>query len=165
MSRLAFHSAGLRMPVYCDHKGRSWMGMVCCASSDSRRWGRVLPPNLPPNYSGLGGSRVGPRRRHQVAEGSFFPRDRCSLCLSKIERYSSNSPSVCSASRASSPLAISRSTLESIQFTKAPNVLRGMGLDHLTKTDSAKQQLTDKGMSGIDPFAARQPRGDGGEPV
>ena len=54
---------------------------------------------------------------------------------------------------------------ESIQFTKAPNVLRGMGLDHLTKTDSAKQQLTDKGMSGIDPFAARQPRGDGGEPV
>src|ERR1700739_2925578 len=26
-----------------------------------------------------------------------------------------------------------------IQFTKAPNVLRGMGLDHLTKTDSARQ--------------------------
>src|SRR6478736_5312375 len=42
----------------------------------------------------------------------------------------------------------------SIQFTKAPNVLRGMGLDHLTKTDSARQQLTDKGMGGTDPFAA-----------
>ena len=42
----------------------------------------------------------------------------------------------------------------SIQFTKAPNVLRGMGLDHLTKSDSAKQQLTDKGMGGTDPFAA-----------
>jgi predicted enzyme related to lactoylglutathione lyase len=35
----------------------------------------------------------------------------------------------------------------SIQFTKAPNVLRGMGFDHLTKSDSAKQQLTDKGGS------------------
>jgi lactoylglutathione lyase len=42
----------------------------------------------------------------------------------------------------------------SIQFTKAPNVLRGMGLDHLTKSDSARQQLTDKGMGGTDPFAA-----------
>jgi lactoylglutathione lyase len=41
-----------------------------------------------------------------------------------------------------------------IQFTKAPNVLRDMGLDHLTKTDSARQQLTDKGMGGSDPFAA-----------
>jgi lactoylglutathione lyase len=45
---------------------------------------------------------------------------------------------------------------KSIQFTKAPNVLRGMGLDHLTKTDSAKQQLTDKGMGGTDPFACRE---------
>jgi predicted enzyme related to lactoylglutathione lyase len=43
---------------------------------------------------------------------------------------------------------------ENIQFTKAPNVLRGMGLDGLTKNESAKQQLTDKGMGGIDPFAA-----------
>jgi predicted enzyme related to lactoylglutathione lyase len=42
----------------------------------------------------------------------------------------------------------------SVQFTKAPNVLRGMGLDQLTKSDSAKQQLTDKGMGGTDPFAA-----------
>ena len=47
----------------------------------------------------------------------------------------------------------------SIQFTKAPNVLRGMGLDHLTKSDSAKQQLTDKGMGGTDPFAAVKNRG------
>jgi lactoylglutathione lyase len=42
----------------------------------------------------------------------------------------------------------------SVQFTKAPNVLRGMGLDHLTKSDSARQRLTDKGMGGTDPFAA-----------
>jgi predicted enzyme related to lactoylglutathione lyase len=41
---------------------------------------------------------------------------------------------------------------ESIQFTKAPNVLRGMGLDHLTKNESANQQLTDKSMGGADPF-------------
>jgi lactoylglutathione lyase len=45
---------------------------------------------------------------------------------------------------------------ENIQFTKAPNVLRGTGLDHLTKNESAKQQLTDKGMGGIDPFRADQ---------
>jgi lactoylglutathione lyase len=43
----------------------------------------------------------------------------------------------------------------SIQFTKAPNVLRGMGLGHLTKTDSARQQLTDKGMGGTDPLAVK----------
>ena len=47
----------------------------------------------------------------------------------------------------------------SIQFTKAPNVLRGMGLDHLAKTDSARQQLTDKGMGGTDPFAAVKNKG------
>lgn len=41
---------------------------------------------------------------------------------------------------------------DNIQFTKAPNVLRGMGLDHLTKNESANQQLTDKGMGGADPF-------------
>ena len=45
---------------------------------------------------------------------------------------------------------------ENIQFTKAPNVLRGIGLDHLTKTESAKQQLTDKGMGGTDPFRGKQ---------
>jgi hypothetical protein len=27
-----------------------------------------------------------------------------------------------------------------------------MGLDHLAKNESAKQQLTDKGMGGTDPF-------------
>ena len=35
---------------------------------------------------------------------------------------------------------------EGIQFTKADNVLRGMGLDGLGKTDKAIQELTDKGM-------------------
>ena len=45
---------------------------------------------------------------------------------------------------------------ENIQFTKAPNVLGGMGLDHLTKNESAKQQLTDKGMGGTDPFRGSQ---------
>lgn len=36
---------------------------------------------------------------------------------------------------------------ENIQFTKAPNVLRGMGLDRLSKSDSAVRELTDKGMA------------------
>ena len=35
---------------------------------------------------------------------------------------------------------------ENIQFTKAPNVLRGMGLTHLTKNDEAKKELAAKGM-------------------
>ena len=34
-----------------------------------------------------------------------------------------------------------------IQFTKAPHVLRGMGLDGLGKTPSAIQELTEKGMA------------------
>jgi lactoylglutathione lyase len=34
-----------------------------------------------------------------------------------------------------------------IQFTKAPNVLRGMGLTNLTKNDNAIKELTDKGMA------------------
>ena len=34
-----------------------------------------------------------------------------------------------------------------IQFTKADHVLRGMGLDDLKKTDSALQELTEKGMA------------------
>jgi lactoylglutathione lyase len=34
-----------------------------------------------------------------------------------------------------------------IQFTKAPNVLRGMGLSHLSKSESAIKELTDKGMA------------------
>jgi len=35
---------------------------------------------------------------------------------------------------------------ENIQFTKAPNVLQGMGLTHLTKNASAKKELAAKGM-------------------
>jgi predicted enzyme related to lactoylglutathione lyase len=36
---------------------------------------------------------------------------------------------------------------DNIQFTKAPNVLRGMGLSHLSKNDNAIKELTDKGMA------------------
>lgn len=36
---------------------------------------------------------------------------------------------------------------DNIQFTKAPNVLRGMGLAHLSKTEKAVKELTDKGMA------------------
>jgi predicted enzyme related to lactoylglutathione lyase len=36
---------------------------------------------------------------------------------------------------------------ENIQFTKAPNVLRAMGLTHLGKNDSATRELTQKGMA------------------
>jgi lactoylglutathione lyase len=35
---------------------------------------------------------------------------------------------------------------ENIQFTKAPNVLRGMGLTHLAKNEKAKKELAEKGM-------------------
>ena len=35
---------------------------------------------------------------------------------------------------------------DNIQFTKAANVLRGMGLAHLTKNESAKKELAEKGM-------------------
>ncbi len=34
-----------------------------------------------------------------------------------------------------------------IQFSKAPHVLRGMGLEHLRKTDEAIQELKDKNMA------------------
>ncbi len=34
-----------------------------------------------------------------------------------------------------------------IQFSKAPHVLRGMGLEHLRKTDRAIQELKDKNMA------------------
>jgi lactoylglutathione lyase len=34
-----------------------------------------------------------------------------------------------------------------IQFTKASNVLRGMGLSHLSKNQAAIKELTDKGMA------------------
>jgi lactoylglutathione lyase len=36
---------------------------------------------------------------------------------------------------------------DNIQFTKAPNVLRGMGLSHLTKNASAENELAKKGMA------------------
>ena len=36
---------------------------------------------------------------------------------------------------------------DNIQFTKAPNVLHGMGLAHLSKNDKAIKELADKGMA------------------
>jgi lactoylglutathione lyase len=36
---------------------------------------------------------------------------------------------------------------DNIQFTKAPSVLRGMGLTHLAKNEKAKKELADKGMA------------------
>jgi hypothetical protein len=34
-----------------------------------------------------------------------------------------------------------------VQFTKAPNVLRGMGLTRLSKNEQALKELTAKGMA------------------
>jgi len=36
---------------------------------------------------------------------------------------------------------------DNVQFTKASNVLRGMGLTHLAKNESAKKELAEKGMA------------------
>ncbi|MBV9833851.1 MAG: VOC family protein [Alphaproteobacteria bacterium] len=36
---------------------------------------------------------------------------------------------------------------DNIQFTKAANVLRGMGLAHLSKNENAVKELTEKGMA------------------
>jgi lactoylglutathione lyase len=36
---------------------------------------------------------------------------------------------------------------ENVQFTKAQNVLRGMGLTHLSKNEKAIKELADKGMA------------------
>jgi lactoylglutathione lyase len=36
---------------------------------------------------------------------------------------------------------------DNIQFTKAPNVLRGMGLTHLGKNEHARKELAEKGMA------------------
>ena len=36
---------------------------------------------------------------------------------------------------------------DNIQFTKAQNVLRGMGLGHLAKNENAIKELSDKGMA------------------
>lgn len=40
---------------------------------------------------------------------------------------------------------------QNIQFTKADNVLRGMGLTHLRKNEQAIRELTDKGMAPAEP--------------
>lgn len=39
---------------------------------------------------------------------------------------------------------------DSIEFTKAPNVLRGVGLTHLAKTERAKHELAEKGMTAVE---------------
>jgi lactoylglutathione lyase len=36
---------------------------------------------------------------------------------------------------------------DNVQFSKAPNVLRGMGLTHLSKNPRAREELAEKGMS------------------
>ena len=36
---------------------------------------------------------------------------------------------------------------DNVQFTKTPSVLRGMGLAHLTKNESARKELAKKGMA------------------
>jgi len=36
---------------------------------------------------------------------------------------------------------------DNVQFSKAPGVLRGMGLSHLTKNESAQAELAEKGMA------------------
>ena len=36
---------------------------------------------------------------------------------------------------------------DNVQFTKAQNVLRGMGLIHLSKNETSIQELTEKGMA------------------
>ena len=38
-------------------------------------------------------------------------------------------------------------TYQNIQYTKAPGVLKGMGLEDLDKTDQAKKELAEKGMA------------------
>ena len=40
-------------------------------------------------------------------------------------------------------------TYQNVQYTKAPGVLRGMGLDGLDKTDEAKKELAEKGMAPV----------------
>jgi lactoylglutathione lyase len=36
---------------------------------------------------------------------------------------------------------------DNVQFSKAPNVLRGMGIENLTKNESALRELAEKGMA------------------
>ncbi len=40
-------------------------------------------------------------------------------------------------------------TYQNIQYTKAPGVLKGMGLEGLEKTDEAKKELADRGMAPV----------------
>ncbi|MEM7121993.1 MAG: VOC family protein [Pseudomonadota bacterium] len=40
-------------------------------------------------------------------------------------------------------------TYQNIQYTKAPGVLKGMGLEGLDKTDEAKKELAEKGMAPV----------------
>ena len=49
---------------------------------------------------------------------------------------------------------------DNIQFTKAPNVLRGMGLTHLAKTEKALSELREKGMASVDPVEGVACRAD-----
>jgi len=36
---------------------------------------------------------------------------------------------------------------DNIPFTKAPNVLRGLGLTHLARNENAKRELAEKGVA------------------
>jgi hypothetical protein len=45
------------------------------------------------------------------------------------------------------PGAIEIVGYDNIQFTKAPNVLRGMGLTHLAKNEKAQKELAEKGIA------------------
>lgn len=49
---------------------------------------------------------------------------------------------------------------DNIQFTKADHVLRGMGLAHLAKTESAIAELREKGMAPGESAAPAEPRLD-----
>lgn len=40
---------------------------------------------------------------------------------------------------------------DNVQFSKAPDVLRGMGLEHLTKNENALSELAEKGMAPQEP--------------
>jgi hypothetical protein len=44
---------------------------------------------------------------------------------------------------------------QAVQFTKAPHVLRGMGLAHLSKSKAAIRELADKGMAPDDAHSSR----------
>jgi hypothetical protein len=66
-----------------------------------------------PLVNGPGRRKAADHRVGVAGDGRRWLRRRKSLCLSTINRYASNSPSVCSASNASSPLPLSRSIFPS----------------------------------------------------